>query len=162
MGRISFAYFDGSEWMTEWDTASMGMLPVAVRVEIAMIPRQKKGRLAAGSDEPFIEDPKHIYSMVVFLPSSQAARANSMPASSSEETDETGEESSDTSGTSSGTGTTGGTGTSGTGGTGTGGSGSGTSGMGGTGAGGSGTGGTTGKPSGGTGTGTDGTSKRGG
>ena len=59
-----------------------------------MIPRQKKGRLAAGNNEPFIEDPKHIYSMVVFLPSSQAVRANPMPASSSEETDETGEESS--------------------------------------------------------------------
>jgi type II secretory pathway pseudopilin PulG len=112
VGRITFNYFDGSQWTNEWDTVSMGMLPVAVRVEIAMIPRPKKGLLSSGNNEPFVEDPKHIYSMVVFLPSSQAARANPVPASTEESTDESG----DTSGTSSGTGSsTSGSGTGGTG-----------------------------------------------
>jgi hypothetical protein len=176
VGRISFSYFDGSQWATEWDTVSNGGLPVAVRVEIAMSPRPKKGLLSSSSNQPFVEDPKHIYSMVVFLPSSQAARANPMPASTEESTDDS-SGSSGTSGGSSGTGSTSGSGTSGSGskssgGTGTSGtggkpagSGTSTGGMGGA------TGGASGKPSGsgtgtggtgGTGTGTGGTSKRGG
>ena len=65
---ISFQYFDGEDWQSEWDSVEIGGFPVAIEVNIMIDP----ARSAAGSQDYTIDqsDPEQmqIFRTVVDLP----------------------------------------------------------------------------------------------
>ncbi len=65
---ISFEYFDGEEWQSEWDSIENGGFPVAIEVNIMIDPV----RSAAGSQDYTVDqsdpDQMQIFRMVVDLP----------------------------------------------------------------------------------------------
>ncbi len=78
VAAIEFAYFDGSQWLDYWDSSELGGLPLAVRITLGLMPI-KSGRsqslpwqsgtsLANAANEGLL-----VYSMVVHLPTAQAA-----------------------------------------------------------------------------------------
>ncbi len=75
-----FEYYDGTEWMTEWDSDELGGLPVAVRITIAL----GDPALINGTRDPLnnlsissftanstTNEPQEVYSLVVRLPTAQ-------------------------------------------------------------------------------------------
>lgn len=74
---LEFRYYDGSAWVTEWDTAAQGRLPHAVEVKIGFRPpkpRPRPGeRSAAGVVPPVTEYVTHV--LEVPLAGSYAALA---------------------------------------------------------------------------------------
>jgi hypothetical protein len=76
VAAIEFLYFDGSEWLNEWDSEEHGGLPVAVQIAIAISHsrgrptesnslRTSTGLTGAGDDELLI------YRLLVHLPTAQ-------------------------------------------------------------------------------------------
>jgi prepilin-type N-terminal cleavage/methylation domain-containing protein len=66
---LSFEYFDGTEWYTEWDSTSYGSLPRAIRVWLAVQPTyalDERGLAASLSGKP---PPQQEVYFVVTLPS---------------------------------------------------------------------------------------------
>jgi hypothetical protein len=70
---IEFEYFDGQQWLEEWDSQAMGGLPVAIRIALALAPEEPTSGSglwgmfsgnSAGPAEPVI------YRMLVHLPAS--------------------------------------------------------------------------------------------
>jgi hypothetical protein len=72
---IEFSYFDGVEWLTEWDSSQQGGLPVAVRVFLAV--STDRGRLTqedpmamqASALQP--DTPQKVYSLTVRIPTAK-------------------------------------------------------------------------------------------
>ena len=49
---IRFEYFDGLEWLTEWNSASLNKIPLAVRIELTLrgsSPTGDAGSLGSGA-----------------------------------------------------------------------------------------------------------------
>jgi hypothetical protein len=69
---IEFQYFDGAEWLMEWDSSAKGGLPVAVRILLAI--RKEQGSLeemdvaSVGVGSTGLETPHKIYSLTVRIP----------------------------------------------------------------------------------------------
>ena len=82
---IEFRYFDGIEWVTSWDSAASGGLPLAVEIALMMAPSDQDQGLAAsttlGQLPALISttgtatsgDEDSIYRLVVQLPTAKAA-----------------------------------------------------------------------------------------
>ncbi len=71
---VEFEYFDGQEWLEEWDSDALGGLPVAIRVAIALDPRAPAAQTASAPG-PFDavateEFEPVVYRMLVHLPAS--------------------------------------------------------------------------------------------
>ncbi|MDG2380801.1 MAG: prepilin-type N-terminal cleavage/methylation domain-containing protein [Pirellulaceae bacterium] len=69
---IQFAYFDGLEWSTEWDSEQRGGIPVAVEITLVILPadkRQFKTRVEMQSTMAQLTT-EDVYRLVVHLPSS--------------------------------------------------------------------------------------------
>ncbi len=71
---IEFEYFDGQQWLPEWDSQVMGGLPVAIRIALALASEEPSsasaglwGMFSGGSSSP--AEPI-IYRMLVHLPAS--------------------------------------------------------------------------------------------
>lgn len=71
---MEFEYFDGQQWLEEWDSQTMGGLPVAIRIALALAPEESAssneglwGLLSGGASSP--AEPT-IYRMLVHLPAS--------------------------------------------------------------------------------------------
>lgn len=71
---IEFSYFDGYEWFSDWDSASMGGLPKAIEIaiEVNMRPPEDSGSsdglsLGASSTDSTEAEP-NVYKLVVTLP----------------------------------------------------------------------------------------------
>jgi hypothetical protein len=61
---IRFAYFDGTDFYPEWDTAAMGGLPIAVEIELTLMdPVTKEAVGVSGMAEA-----DSVYRMLVHLP----------------------------------------------------------------------------------------------
>ena len=63
---IEFAYYDGTEWLTEWDSSSRGGLPMAVDVRLSLAIRPEAQGLATGSLVEGVD--YRLYRMLVSLP----------------------------------------------------------------------------------------------
>jgi hypothetical protein len=69
---IEFNYFDGLEWLTEWDSSAQGGLPVAVRIFLAVssdrgvVPQTDAMPVGAGTVG--LDTPQKIYSLTVRIP----------------------------------------------------------------------------------------------
>ncbi|MBI1900684.1 MAG: hypothetical protein HYS13_06180 [Planctomycetia bacterium] len=73
---LEFRYFDGKEWLTEWDSQQLGGLPMAVEIVIVVdrtVLQQQPGLLAANPEitqGDTLSDPR-LYRLVVQLPGAQ-------------------------------------------------------------------------------------------
>ncbi len=68
---LTFEYYDGSGWLTEWDSDEAGGLPVAVRIEIGIVPQYS--RPTSESDEAEMVEELSYHSLTVYLPASEIA-----------------------------------------------------------------------------------------
>jgi hypothetical protein len=72
---IEFNYFDGAEWLTEWDSSQQGGLPVAVRIYLAV--HSERASLAdadavtIGAGTVGVDTPQKIYSLTVRIPTAK-------------------------------------------------------------------------------------------
>ncbi len=121
--NLQFRYFDGTTWVTEWDSASAGGLPWAVEISITL---SDAGAVPVASGSASLNSSETTYRLVVALPLAEAALGEGDTSSGT--TGGTGEQSSGTTGQA-GTGGTG-SGAGSTGSSGAGGSGSGSRGSG--------------------------------
>jgi hypothetical protein len=72
---IEFLYFDGEQWLEEWDSEAMGGLPVAVQVGIAIEPASGRGlapsrEWMSGEMPAEADDRPVFYRLLVHLPAS--------------------------------------------------------------------------------------------
>lgn len=78
VAAIEFQYFDGVEWLTEWDSEAMGGPPVAVSIIMGVIPMRRAQQQAASLWSPtetaLAENTDLlIYRLTVHLPAAQPA-----------------------------------------------------------------------------------------
>lgn len=87
---LEFQYFDGTQWLTQWDSEVEKKLPIAVLVILAMRP---PGSVPSAIAPPATLTPEtagdlHLYRMLVYLPAGgQTAPESSSAMSSSTTTD---------------------------------------------------------------------------
>jgi hypothetical protein len=73
---LELLYFDGSEWTDYWDSSERETVPVAVRIDLYIVPKDahKKGTTAWGlSSDPQLAEAAGLlnYSLTVYLPNSE-------------------------------------------------------------------------------------------
>lgn len=95
---IKFQYWDGSEWVADWNSDEMGGLPVAVEVTLTLASQeasspQTSGSAASADSSEDQAAPAKEYRMVIHLPAAVGG------APTTESTEESGSESTDTSST---------------------------------------------------------------
>jgi hypothetical protein len=105
---VQFQYFDGSQWVSEWNSDEMGGLPVAIEVLLNIAePQSPSARDASfvplGADAPPSQE--RTYRMVVHLPVGGVESKTSETTESSESMDSAGSSGSTNTGGSGGTGT---------------------------------------------------------
>ena len=79
---VEFAYFDGREWWTEWNSEEQGGLPMAVEISIGIQPlwqQRQQGPSTAPSNPATGEAPlrESVFRMVVRIPAAQPIPATS-------------------------------------------------------------------------------------
>jgi hypothetical protein len=86
VGAIEFEYFDGMEWLYEWDSESQGGLPVAVRITLGLVPES----MSKASDAEVLSGPTaaldgqlETYSLTVRLPTARPVEQEQSSAESS-------------------------------------------------------------------------------
>lgn len=74
IGLIQFEYFNGLEWLYEWDSQTEGGLPVAVRITVVLVPEdiQTPGSLAQMTQTE-LQETQESYSLTVRLPTALPA-----------------------------------------------------------------------------------------
>lgn len=68
---IEFQYFDGAEWLMEWDSSEKGGLPVAVRILLAIRNEQGSVEQTNVASMTDLQTPHKIYSLTVRIPIAQ-------------------------------------------------------------------------------------------
>jgi uncharacterized membrane protein YgcG len=87
---IRFSYFDGYEWLLEWDSEVAMGLPLAVEIELVLAGDEEQEQTALGSAyETGLSgvDPELVYRTVVQLPNGQIPQATSASGDSSSSSD---------------------------------------------------------------------------
>ena len=110
---LEFSYFDGSEWVSAWDTTTYNGLPQLIKISIALADpaHTKPGDTPSFSSiaDAADKDPDNVYSVVVHLPACDpipSASGSTSASSSDSGTSTSGSASSSGTSTSSGTGAT--------------------------------------------------------
>lgn len=72
---LEFRYFDGAEWLTEWDMEEKKGLPMAVEITIAIRPLVSDNEAQASGQPQAVDDGSNdmLYRTVVHLPSARPA-----------------------------------------------------------------------------------------
>jgi len=68
---LEFLYYDGSQWIDNWDSTEMGGLPIAVHVSMVIVPREQLKRFTKDSNETsqqLDQSANYVYSLTVALP----------------------------------------------------------------------------------------------
>jgi prepilin-type N-terminal cleavage/methylation domain-containing protein len=76
---LQFRYFDGLQWVYEWDSEQLGGIPLAVEIVVVLQPRddslpENRASLrstSSSSDTLWQFDPNHVYRLVVHLPAAE-------------------------------------------------------------------------------------------
>jgi hypothetical protein len=81
---LEFRYFDGTEWLTEWNSDDRGGLPMAVEIAVAFAAEAKSAGAAtrAGSLAQYPADA--VYRLVVSLPAAEPIQSSSTTTTTSE------------------------------------------------------------------------------
>jgi len=66
---VQFQYFDGTTWLTEWDSSASGGLPKAVEIVLTLMPTYAMSEEALANLPPDAPPPEKYYRLVVGLPS---------------------------------------------------------------------------------------------
>lgn len=66
---IEFRYFDGQQWLTDWDSDVMGGVPMAVEITMEIEARMAQGDAQSSSQTTDFNE--HIYRLVVHLPAAE-------------------------------------------------------------------------------------------
>ncbi len=78
---LEFSYYDGSEWLDEWDSADKKALPIAVEVAVALAPVAQEEATAAAPTAA-----ARIYRLLVHLPAAQVSTSDTSSETSTTET----------------------------------------------------------------------------
>jgi hypothetical protein len=70
---IQFRYFDGQQWLEEWDSAQIGGVPTAVEITLVLQSAADDAQQPFAMDASMFAsiDPSQVYRMVVHLPASE-------------------------------------------------------------------------------------------
>jgi hypothetical protein len=84
---LEFQYFDGTQWLTEWDSSQMGGLPLAIAITVGITPGGDASTVSAGASaaaaDPYSADSTdHQYRLVVHLPVARPATSASSSSNS--------------------------------------------------------------------------------
>lgn len=71
VSQIEFRYFDGTDWVTEWDSDELGALPKAIEIVIVLSELDEQGVAVTIDEEEAMID--NMYRLVVFLPAAEPA-----------------------------------------------------------------------------------------
>ena len=71
VAQISFRYFDGIDWLTEWDSAEMGGFPSAIETSIVIDPSRSSFNNTTYSYGGFDQTTMEMYRSVVHLPAAE-------------------------------------------------------------------------------------------
>lgn len=66
---LQFQYFDGTEWLEEWDSSTTGTLPRAVKIMLTLQPTYAMSEAELAKSPTAAAPPEFNYSLVVRLPS---------------------------------------------------------------------------------------------
>ncbi len=75
VAAIEFAYFDGLQWMLEWDSELQGGIPLAIEITLVIMPSDQREEEMSMTDQYLAAsqtNPENIYRLVVHLPNSSA------------------------------------------------------------------------------------------
>jgi uncharacterized membrane protein YgcG len=116
--NLEFQYYDGTEWLTEWDTTANAGLPQAVKISLVLqqpARGSQEPKTYSSVDDAMSQDPDSVYSIIVRIPAADPIDLSEQGGaqSTSSGTGASGSSSGGSSTGSSGTGATGGTGSSG-------------------------------------------------
>jgi hypothetical protein len=68
---LEFLYYDGTQWIDNWDSTEMGGLPIAVHVSMVIVPREQLKRFTRDwndSSQQLDQSVDYVYSLTVALP----------------------------------------------------------------------------------------------
>jgi hypothetical protein len=70
---LEFAYFDGSEWLLEWDSGEAGRVPLAVEIVIGIASPQAVRQVTTSTGTSTVADGTELnyYSLIVYLPAGE-------------------------------------------------------------------------------------------
>lgn len=90
VSALQFAYFDGLEWVSEWDSELRGGIPIAVEITLIILPEDEREFRTRTEMESAMNniDADNIYRLVVHLPSSDPEELAEFAAGETEETDD--------------------------------------------------------------------------
>jgi len=77
---IEFQYYDGNEWVSEWDSTENNGLPMAVEISLTITRPQHSespGGMSGGSSNSAKESDAHTYTLMVSLPVAQPTTVQS-------------------------------------------------------------------------------------
>lgn len=83
---LQFRYFDGTQWLSDWDTESLGSVPTAVEISIVLDSAVTDAEAAAEDATVSlfeVVDPQQIHRLVVYLPVSEPIDSTGTTSSSS-------------------------------------------------------------------------------
>ena len=63
---LSFRYFDGTDWLTEWDSETTGSLPFAIEITLGLTPEQDENRISLFASQADTEE--ELFRLVVHIP----------------------------------------------------------------------------------------------
>jgi prepilin-type N-terminal cleavage/methylation domain-containing protein len=88
VASVEFQYYDGTEWLTEWDSDEMCCLPTAVRITLLLAERAETDTTNRASNATLptlaTASPDQIYSLIVRLPTAKPATTTTEDASGME------------------------------------------------------------------------------
>ncbi len=86
---LEFRFFDGSEWVIEWDSDELGGLPIAVEIGLGIAPSNANVQTAPtpSSHDESTQQEMSFYRLVVHLPASEIIEDSAVDESSGEESD---------------------------------------------------------------------------
>lgn len=85
---LEFLYYDGTQWIDNWNSTEMGGLPIAVHVSLAIMPRAQLSRFSKTWRDSSADDEEtvnYIYSLTVALPVAEGDTSSEESSSGTEE-----------------------------------------------------------------------------
>ncbi|WP_261365066.1 type II secretion system protein GspJ [Anatilimnocola floriformis] len=82
---LQFMYFDGASWSSEWDSASMEGLPVAIEITVILQSKEEQEAKSSGTASSKDEENERLYTLTVNLPTATSYDEKQQAAAAAEE-----------------------------------------------------------------------------
>lgn len=83
---LEFLYYDGTQWIDNWDSTEMGGLPIAVHVSMVIVPREQLKQFTRSlndSSTQLDQSVQYVYSLTVALPVAKGGQSSDTTTDSS-------------------------------------------------------------------------------